>query len=259
MDSKYVDLEIRDGAGWIRFNRPEKLNAVNPAVLDQLEAAIAQCEAGDQVRVLVLRGDEKAFAAGADLDGLAKADVLGALEITEHTMRVQERLAEFPWPTVAALSGYALGAGCEIALCCDFRIAAENAVLGLPEINLGIIPGGGGTQRLPRLIGPGAAAELVLLGGTVKAQRAAELGLLHKLVPLGKLDEEVQSLVDKLLTKPALALRAAKVALRKGENMALKDGLKLEQSLFAMLFGTRDQKEGMGAFLEKRKPRFEGR
>lgn len=258
MEPKYISLEVRNGVGRIKFDRPEKLNAVNPEVLRQLEAALALCEADEQVGVLVLTGDEKAFIAGADLENMSEAGVRQALELTEQTMRVQERLADFPRPTIAAVAGYALGAGFEIALCCDFRIGAENAVLGLPEVGLGIIPGGGGTQRLPRLIGLAAATELVLLGARIDARRAVELGLLNKVVPLGSLEEEVNALAAQLLSKPALALTAAKVAMGRGANMALKDGLKLEQSLFAMLFGTRDRQEGISAFLEKRKPRFEG-
>ncbi len=160
MELKYINLKIEDGAGRIQFNRPQKLNAVNPDVLKELETAVALCEEDDAVRVVVLTGDEKAFVAGADIENMARGDINLAYDLTDLTMRVQERLADLPKPTIAAIAGYALGGGCELALCCDFRIAAENAVLGLPEITLGIIPGGGGTQRLPRLVNPAAAARI---------------------------------------------------------------------------------------------------
>jgi len=182
-----------------------------------------------------------------------------AYELTDLTMRVQERLADLPKPTIAAISGYALGGGCEIALCCDFRIAADNAVLGQPEITLGIIPGGGGTQRLPRLVGLGPATEIVFTGEMIKANKAEQIGLVSKVVPLDQLETEVKSLALKLIKRPALALRAAKTAIRKGLNASLKEGLQIEQDLFCMLFGTEDQKEGMAAFLDKRKPVFKGR
>ena len=259
MDLKYINFEIRDDIGWVQINRPEKLNALNPDVFRDLEAIVTCCEEDDNIRVVILTGNEKAFAAGADIEHMAKRDIRGAYELTDQNMRVFERLADLPKPTIAAISGYALGAGCEAALCCDFRIAAENAVMGLPEITLGIIPGAGGTQRLPRLVGIGPAAELIFTGEMIKANKAEQIGLVSKVVPMDQLKTEVKSLAFKLLERPALALRAAKTALRKGLNGSLKDGLQIEQDLFCMLFGTYDQKEGMSAFIEKRKPNFRGR
>jgi len=208
---------------------------------------------------LILKGNEKAFAAGADIKNMVHANINEAYLLTDLTMRVQERLADLPKPTIASVSGYALGAGCELSLCCDFRIASDNAVFGLPEITLGIIPGGGGTQRLPRLINPGAAARMLLLGDTVNAKEALEIGLVDKVVELPKLADAVLAFAAKLMQRPALALRAAKTAMRKGLNMSLKEGLQIEQDLFCMLFGTQDQKEGMEAFMEKRKPTFKGK
>ena len=258
MDLKYIKQTNLDGVSWIQFNRPEKMNAVNPDVLRELESAIIDCEENEQVRCVVLKGNEKAFVAGADIDNMAKASIGDAYRLTDLTMRVQERLADLPKPTVAAISGYALGAGCEIALCCDFRIAADNAVLGLPEITLGIIPGGGGTQRLTRLIKSGAAARMILLGETVKSSEALSIGLVDKVVALSELEDEAKRLCSKLARMPGLAVRAAKAAMRRGLNTSLKEGLQIEQSLFCMLFGTQDQKEGMAAFIEKRKPVFKG-
>jgi enoyl-CoA hydratase/carnithine racemase len=207
----------------------------------------------------VLIGDKKAFVSGGDIDHMAKADIAVAYDLTDLTTRVQERLADLPKPTIAAISGYALGGGLEMSLCCDFRIATDTAVLGLPEITLGIIPGGGGTQRLPRLVGLGPAYRLILLGERIGSQEAASLGLVDKIVHSDHLEDEARALASKLLEQPPLALRAAKTAIRKGMNSSLKDGLQMEQDLFCMLFATQDQKEGMSAFLEKRKPDFKGR
>jgi enoyl-CoA hydratase len=259
MNLKYINFKKKDGIVWVQFNRPEKLNALNPDVLRDLEKAVATCEEDDSIRLVVLHGNEKAFVAGADIENMAKGDIKFAYELTDLTMRVQERLADLPKPTIAAISGYALGGGCEIALCCDFRIAAENAILGLPEITLGIIPGAGGTQRLPRLVGIGLATELVFTGEMIKADKAERIGLVSKVVPLDQLETKAQELALKLMERPALALRAAKTALRKGLNVSLREGLQIEQDLFCMLFGTGDQKEGMEAFIEKRKPIFKGR
>ena len=259
MDLKYINFRKRDRIGWIQFNRPEKLNALNPDLLRDLEKAVASCEDDDDIRVVVLTGNEKAFVAGADIERMAKGDIKFAYALTDLTMRVQERLADLPKPTIAAISGYALGGGCEVALCCDFRIAADNAVLGLPEITLGIMPGGGATQRLPSLVKLGAATKLILLGERINSEEAERIGLVDKVVPLDHLEEEANALASRLMQMPPLALRAAKTALRKGLSVSHKEGLQLEQDLFCMLFATEDQKEGMAAFLEKRKPLFKGR
>jgi enoyl-CoA hydratase len=259
MDLRYVKFTKREKVGWIQFNRPKKLNALNPDVLGDIEKALTICEKDDSIKVVVLSGNEKAFVAGADVENMAKADIKAAYELTDLTMRVQERLADLPKPTIAAISGYALGGGCEIALCCDFRIAADNAVFGQPEIILGIIPGGGGTQRLTRLVGLGPATELILTGEMIKADRAERMGLMSKVVPLEKLEVEAKELASKLRKKPGLTLLAAKRAMRSGLNTSLKEGLQIEQDLFCMLFGTDYQKEGLAAFLEKRKPIFKGK
>jgi enoyl-CoA hydratase len=259
VELKYIKFKIEDGVGRIQFNRPGKLNAVNPDVLKELETAVEICESNDDIRVVVLTGNEKAFVAGADIENMAKGDIKNAYKLTDLTLRVQERLADLSKPTIASISGYALGGGCELALCCDFRIAADNAMLGLPEITLGIIPGGGGTQRLPRLVNLGAAARMILLGEMIKAKEAQEIGLVDKVVSFDELENETQKWVAKLKKKPALAVRAAKTAMRKGLSTSLKEGLQIEQDLFCMLFGTEDQKEGMAAFMEKRKAVFKGR
>ena len=259
MEPKYIKKEIDEGTAWIRFDRPEKLNAVNTEVLQELETALIACENDEQVRVVVLTGNEKAFVAGADVGAMANLSIADAYRLTDLTHRVQERLADFPRPTIAAISGIAFGAGCEIALCCDFRVAADNAILGLPEITLGIIPGGGGTQRLPRLINPSWAARMIFLGERVKASEALSIGLVDEVVEVQTLADGAGTLAHRLADMSAMAVRAAKTAMRRGLNVSLKDGLQIEQDLFCMLFGTADQKEGMAAFLEKRKPTFSGR
>ena len=259
MTSSLVKCDIDGDVAWIRFNRPEKLNAVNEEVLTEFETVLAALENVAEVRAVVLTGSVKVFVAGADIKAMADADITGAYRLTDLTLRVQERLADLSKPTIAAISGFALGAGCEIALCCDFRIASDTAVIGLPEITLGIIPGGGGTQRLPRLIHPGTAARMILLGETVKAPEALGIGLVDKVVATDRYIQEAGALARRLAQMPSTAIRAAKTAMRKGLNTSLKDGLQIEQDLFCMLFGTVDQKRGMAAFLEKGKSIFKGK
>jgi enoyl-CoA hydratase len=256
MKLEYIILEIEKSTAWIRFNRPSKLNAMNAHILKEIESCLVDCEQNENVRVVVLIGNEKAFIAGADIEPLAKSDVNTGYQAAELTMRVQERLADLPKPTIAAISGYALGGGLEMALCCDFRLVAENAVLGLPEIKLGIIPGGGGTQRLPRLVGLGPATEMLMLGNTINAERALAIGLAKEIVPVSQLEVRAEELARQLAEMPLAALRACKMCLRAGLNTGLKEGLRMEQGAFSMLFGTLDQKEGMAAFIEKRKPQF---
>jgi enoyl-CoA hydratase len=259
MDFENVKLKVGNGIGWITINRPEKLNALNDAVLKDLETALDRCKDDPEVEVLVIKGHPKAFIAGADIKQMSEGGTPIAIKVSDQTMVVQEKLAGFNKPTIAAIAGYALGGGCELALCCDFRIAADNAKLGLPEINLGIIPGGGGTQRLPRLIGLGPAIEMILLGEVIDAGKAEQLGLVNNVTPAKNLENEVMALASKLMTKPPWALRAAKTAIHAGMDCGLKEGLKMEQALFAMLFGTEDKDEGMRAFLEKRDAKFVGR
>jgi len=258
MNDELVFYRKMEGLAWITLNRPKRLNALNPEVYGELDRVLTDCETDQEVKVVIITGNENAFAAGADIEAMAKGDVQLAYRLTDQSQRTQERLADMPKPTIAVIAGYALGGGLELALCCDFRIAGENAILGVPEINLGIIPGGGGTQRLPRLIGLNHATELVLLGEHIKADKAEKWGLINKVVPLDQLERECEKLAKKLMLKSPVALRAAKDAIRTGINTGLKEGLKIEQDIFCMLFGTSDQKEGMAAFLEKRKPNFSG-
>lgn len=254
-----IDFSIAAGVATIRINRPKKLNAMNRTMIQELEQSLIDCESRADISVLVLIGNENAFIAGADIGPMAGGDVNVGRDVADATYKMQERLADIGIPTIAALSGYALGGGLELALCCDIRIAAENAVLGLPEITLGIIPGGGGTQRLPRLVGPARATPLLFLGERIDAQKALSIGLVTEVYPNERLEAEAQQLAQKLSRMPSVALSACKRAMRSGLNTGLKEGLRIEQVAFSMLFGTHDQKEGMAAFLEKRKPKFEGR
>ncbi len=258
MNLNKMTFEKKDGIGWARFNRPEKLNALNDEVFSDIGTIVEACEADDEVKVLVITGSDKVFAAGADIDGMANGSIKDAFEMTDRGIPVTERLADMAKPTIAAISGYALGGGLEVALCCDFRIADDTAMVGLPEINLGIIPGGGGTQRLPRLINPSKALELIMTGEIIDAQKALDLGILNHKTAKGELESTVSAFAKKLMARPSMGIRAAKAAVRKGLNTSLKDGIVIEQDLFCMLFGTQDQKEGMGAFLEKRRPEFKG-
>jgi len=258
MEFRFIKTYRKGKIGWIQFNRIKKLNALNPDVFRDIETAISEYEEDNSIAVVILKGNENVFIAGADIDHLASMNVRDAYALTDLSLRVQERLSDLAKPTIASIAGYALGGGCEIALCCDFRIAAENAILGQPEIKLGLIPGGGGTQRLPRLVGIGQATRIIFLGEMIKAGEAERIGLVNKIVPVDQLDAETEALASKLIQMPVIALRAAKVAIRKGLNTSLKDGLQIEQDLFAMLFGTEDHKEGLFAFIEKRKPIFKG-
>jgi len=259
MSYRYIICEKKQGLGWIRMNRPEKLNALNADVFNEIEKILMDFEEDDKIKVILISGNEKAFGAGADIDPMANADIVTAFKLTDQSHAVFKRLSGIAKPTIAAISGYALGGGLELALCCDFRMAAENAVFGLPEINLGLIPGGGGTQRLPRLIGEGRAMEMILLGKNIDARQADKWGLVNKVVPIENIDVECAKLARKLIEKSSIALRAAKSAIRAGGNVGIEDGLKIEQDAFCMLFGTADQKEGIASFLEKRKPVFSGR
>jgi enoyl-CoA hydratase len=259
MDLKTVIYNKADGIAWAQLNRPDKLNALNTQVFLDIGKVVDDVSKDDDVRVLVITGGDKVFAAGADIEQMSTGNIADSFKFTDELIPITERLADLGKPTIAMMSGYALGGGLEVALCCDFRIAADNLVVGLPEITLGIIPGGGGTQRLPRLINYSVAAEMIMTGAMVKADRAKEIGIVNRVVAADTLKDEVVKFAKLLMSRPPIALRAAKTALRKGLNVSLKDGICIEQDLFGMLFGTADQKEGMAAFLEKRKANFTGK
>jgi enoyl-CoA hydratase/carnithine racemase len=254
----FVRLEVVDGIGTIRLDRPP-MNALNTVVQEELRAAAHAVTADREVRAVVVYGGENVFAAGADIKEMA---TMGYAEMSARAGALSsafDAVARIPKPVVAAITGYALGGGCELALACDWRIAAENAKLGQPEITLGIIPGAGGTQRLARLLGPARAKDLVMTGRIVGAAEALALGLVDRVVPAAEVYEAALALVRPFVTGPAQALRAAKLAIDGGLDLDLASGLAWESQLFAALFATDDQVEGMAAFVDKRKPDFTGR
>ena len=240
----------------LTVDRPDKLNSLTVETLERLEAAIEA--AREEARVLVLTGaGEDAFIAGADISYMQDIEPEAAQEYAELGHRVARGLETFPGPTIAAINGYALGGGCELAIACDLRVASERAVIGQPEIDLGIFPGWGGTQRLPRLVGDELARRLIFFGERVDAQDANEIGLVGEVVAHDELDEHVAEMAAELAAQPRLAMQAAKEALNLGRHADPETGLAYERRAWSGLFGSHDQREGMAAFLEKRDAEFE--
>jgi enoyl-CoA hydratase/carnithine racemase len=252
-----ITLDVDDAIATLTVDRPERLNALNVDTLEAIEEALAEAEAQD-ARVLVLTGaGEKAFVAGADIGYMQDLTTPEAQAYAELGHRVADAIESFPGVTIAAINGYAFGGGCELALACDLRVASERAVLGQTEIDLGIVPGWGGTQRLTRLVGDETARRLVFFGERVDASDANELDLVGEVVAHDQLDQHVRDMAGELAAKPAVALRTAKEALNQVHEMPQHAGLAYERRAWAGLFGTHDQREGMAAFVEKRDPEFE--
>jgi len=241
----------------LRFNRPKQLNALNGQVMDELCSALEALDRDDAIRVLVVTGNERAFAAGADIAEMAEASPIDML----RTNRIAQwdRVRRIGKPVIAAVAGWCLGGGCELAMALDLIVAAESARFGQPEINIGVIPGAGGTQRLTRAIGKSVAMEMILTGEPIDAREAHRLGLVARVVPNELVVEDALALAAKIATKSPLALRLAKEAVNAAYEMSLTDALAHERRLFYLLFASDDQKEGMAAFLEKRDPDFKGR
>ena len=246
---EFVYLEVADGIGTIRLNRP-KVNALNDQVTAELAEAARGAAASEDVRAVIVYGGVKVFAGGADIAVMAEA---GYAEMALRSGRLQEAVglaAAIPKPVVAAITGYALGGGLELALAADFRVAGERARLGQPEILLGVIPGAGGTQRLPRLVGPARAKDIVFSGRMVDSAEALQIGLVDRVVPDAEVYQAAVDMVKHYASGPALALRAAKQAIDAGLGVDLATGLEIERVQFAALFGTEDQRAGMRSFLE---------
>lgn len=247
-----------DGIATITVNRPEKLNALNLAVMNDLEAAFERVTQQDVRGVIITGAGEKSFIAGADIRQFVELDALDGHRFALRGQAIFNLIEETPKPVVAAVNGFALGGGCELALACHLRIASDNAVFGQPEVNLGLIPGYGGTQRLPRIVGRGIATEMILTGSQFSAQRAFEIGLVNKVVSLEALISEAKALLRIIVSKAPRAVEMSLDALH-ASDLPLRQGLHYEASLFGQACATDDFKEGSSAFLERRKPSFSGR
>jgi len=261
MPTTYENLlvEVTDRIATVTVNRPRALNALNPATVRELKRAFEELSAGNDAGVVLLTGaGEKAFIAGADLTEMRAFTPMQAFDFAllgQATLSLIERM---PQPVIAVVNGFALGGGCEVAMACDLIMAADTAKFGQPEVTLGIIPGYGGTQRLPRLVGRNLAKELVLTGDMITAQRAAEIGLVNRVVPAAELMGAAREMGSRILTRGPVAVRMAKEAMNRGLDMDLPNACAFEAGLFSAGFSTADRTEGIAAFLEKRKPRFTG-
>ena len=259
-ENKYVRTEVSGAVATVVIDRQDKLNALNPGVIEEIDQAFEQLRDDTSVHGVLLTGaGDKAFVAGADIGVLAEMEPLSGTEVSREGQAVLRRIEEFPKPVVAAVGGYALGGGCELALACHLRVASERANFGLPEVGLGIIPGYGGTVRLARLVGLGRAMEIVLTGDMIDAQRAYEIGLANVVAPHGELMERAEKLLARIVRNGPKALEMALKSMYAAAENTMEHALALESSLFGLLASTRDMREGMAAFLEKRKARFEGR
>ncbi|MDX6644760.1 MAG: enoyl-CoA hydratase [Miltoncostaeaceae bacterium] len=255
-----VDREDRGAVAVLVLNRPEALNALSIEMLDDLDAHLDAIGKASEIRAIVIvGGGDRAFTAGADIRHMQNATALEARAYAQRGHELTTRLETFPKPVIAAVNGYALGGGCELALACDIRIAADTARFGLPEINLGILPGWGGTQRLARATSAGFAKELIFTGRQVKADEARTAGLVNDVVPLAELLDRAVQLAELIATKPPWAIAAAKEVVNLALEGDLQGHLRRELDAFALAFTTEDQREGMAAFFEKRQPNFVGR
>jgi enoyl-CoA hydratase len=249
-----------DAVALLTVNRPQSLNALNRLVLEELLHALSEIRRAPQVRALIITGaGDRAFVAGADIKAMSEMSTVEGLEFCQLGYRVMRTVEELPVPVVAAVNGFALGGGLELAMACDLVLASEQARFGQPEINLGMIPGFGGTQRLPHRIGRTRAAEMILTGEMIDARKALEWGLVNRVCPAGELMRTARALAEQLLGKPLVALRQAKAALHAAATMSEDAGLRFEQEAAGVAFSTADRVEGTRAFLEKRKPQWEGR
>jgi len=255
VSGQHILSETRGRVGWVTLNRPKALNALDDALIDELVEALQSFDRDEGIGAIVITGSDKAFAAGADIAAMKDWSFVDVFK-DDYITRNWDTMRRVRKPLIAAVSGYALGGGCELAMMCDLIIAADNARFGQPEIKLGIIPGAGGTQRLPRAIGKAKAMDLVLTGRTMDAQEAERCGLVARVVPADKLHEEAMQAATTIASYSLPAVMMAKEAINRAYESQLADGMMFERRLFHALFATADQKEGMSAFLEKRPPRF---
>ncbi len=260
MEFQNILFEIKDKVAIVKINRPKKLNALNEATLKELSEVFTEIKNNEDVYVAVLTGEgEKAFVAGADINELNRLDAISAKKFAEFGQAVFNLIENLGKPVIAAVNGFALGGGCELALACHFRIASENAKFGQPEVNLGIIPGYGGTQRLARQINSGRATQLILTGEMIDAEEAFRIGLVNKVYKPEELLDNALEIAKIIATKGQIAISYALQAIVASNNLSISEGLKLEATLFSLTTETEDFKEGTSAFLEKRKPNFKGK
>jgi enoyl-CoA hydratase len=253
-------VEVRDGVGVVTLNRPKVLNALNAALLAELDAAVDAIAADASVRVVILTGaGEKAFAAGADIQELARVSAVDGQQLALRGQRLFSKIETLRVPVIAAINGFALGGGCELALACTLRIASETAKLGQPEVKLGLIPGYGGSQRLPRLVGKGAALKMILTGEMISAAEALRIGLVEEMVPAGELMARAEQIAKTIAAQAPLAIAKCLEAVHEGYDLPLGEALAHEAALFGLCCATADKSEGTSAFLEKRVPVWQGK
>jgi enoyl-CoA hydratase len=254
---EYIVVSERDGLGFIELNRPKILNAINRPMVSEIVEAFEEFDRNDNVKVIILSGKGRAFAAGADIDEMSEDGAIDLELLNQFTE--WDRLAWIKKPIIGAVQGFALGGGFELALCCDMLFAAEDASFGFPEVNLGVMPGAGGTQRLTKLIGKSRAMEWLLSGDRFTAAQALEWGVINRAIAPELLMEETEKFAKKLASKPPLSIRLIKESVHKAVDYSLYEGMQYERKNFYLLFASEDQKEGMKAFVEKRKPHFKGK
>ncbi|HIU25021.1 MAG TPA: enoyl-CoA hydratase/isomerase family protein [Candidatus Copromorpha excrementigallinarum] len=259
MDYRNILFEVKEGIGYVTVNRPKALNALNTEVLTELDDVFRRIDDDDRVKAVIVTGSGRAFVAGADIAQMSELNGIEGRDMTIQGQKVMELIEAVNKPVIAAVNGFALGGGCELAMACDIRMASDKAKFGQPEVNLGIIPGYGGTQRLPRLVGKGMAKKLIYSAEMIDAQEAYRIGLVEYVIPADELMAEAEKLAKTIMSKAPIAIKMAKVAVNNGLNTDLKTGVQFEAEAYTSTFVSEDRVEGMKAFVEKRPAEFKGK